>query len=512
MDAEEIHTDVCVVGAGPAGITIARELAAAGVRTCLLESGDREPSPDAQRQSRGESDGYPIHLLDQSRVRAFGGTLRHSRIGAEGWASRPLDGIDFEARTGVPGTGWPMTRRDLDPYYLRSVRTFPMRTAEDAETWWREQASPAALDLAHGSLEPTVFQFPVPSFTESWDVLAAAHGVQVLLRTRVVDLVVDATGRRVDRVVAVRGERERVVLRPRFVVVATGGIENARILLTADDRRGLGNEHDLVGRYFSERLSFHGGHIVLDGEVSNADLAMLHRPPGVEAGGGLRVNDDLQREHGLLNCAFFLMPRPRAVTRESLRSLSTLRKARSRRPIVPGVLRHSRNLLGVPLSLSDIALGRVVPRPQTLVLRTQGEQAPRPDSRVTLGSGRDDLGIPVARVTWRIAEEDFESIRRSASIVDEALRRRRIGRVQWTAGTGAGTLVEGNHHHLGTTRMHQDRRHGVVDPDCRVHGVANLYIGGCSVFPSYGASNPTLTIIALAHRLADHLRKRLETG
>jgi len=512
MDDEEFHAEVCVVGAGPVGITIARELARHGIRTYLLESGAREPEPEAQRPSRGESVGYPIHLLDHSRVRAFGGTLQHSRIGAEGWAARPLDDIDFEARPGVPGTGWPITRSDLDEYYLRAAQTFPMRAPDDAEAWWREHASPATLELARDRLEPTVFQFPVPSFTESWDLLKASQDVRVLLDTRVVDVGVDATGSRVDRVVAVRGGRERVVLKARLVVLATGGIENARMLLTANDRRGLGNEHDLVGRYFSERLSFHGGHVVLDGSVSNADLAMLHRPPGVEAGGGLRVSDDLQRERGLLNCAFFLMPRPRAVTRESLRSLSTLRKSRSRRPLVPGVARHARNVLGVPVPLAEIAWGRVVPRPQTLVLRTQGEQSPRPDSRVTLGSRRDDLGVPVARVAWRIADEDFESIKRSASVIDEALRTRRIGHVRWTADTGAGTLVEGNHHHLGTTRMHQDPHQGVVDPDCRVHAVANLYVGGCSVFPSYGASNPTLTIIALAHRLADHLRERLETG
>lgn len=512
MDADEIETDVCIVGAGPAGITLALELATYGVRTCLLESGDREAVDALQRQSRGESDGYPIHLLDQSRVRSFGGTLQHARIGADGWAARPLDRIDFEARPGVPGTGWPITRTDLDEFYLRAVRTFPMRTQEDAERWWRAHASPVVLDLVKDQLEATAFQFPIPSFTEPWDALNASDRVRVLLRTRVVDVGVDETGTRVDRVSAVRGERERVVFRPRLVVLAAGGIENARLLLTADDRRGLGNQHDLVGRYFSERLSFHGGHVILDVPASTADLAMLHRPPGVEVGGGVRVIDELQRELGLLNCAFFLMPRPQAVTRASLRSLSTLRKARSRRPLVRDMPRHVRNAIGVPLPLFEIALGRVVPRPQTLVLRTQGEQAPNRESRVTLGSRRDDLGIPVARVSWRIAESDFASIRASAGVLDNVLQARGVGHVRWTAAPDGSTLVEGNHHHLGTTRMHADPAQGVVDVDSRVHSVANLYVAGCSVFPSYGASNPTLTIVALAHRLADHVRDRLAAG
>jgi choline dehydrogenase-like flavoprotein len=388
-----------------------------------------------------------------------------------------------------------------------------MRSPHDAEVWWQEHTSDSALALVRDDrLEPTVFQFVVSSFAESWGLLTNSEHVQVLLDTRAVDLTVDETGGRVSSVVAVRGGRERVVVTARVVVLATGGIENARILLTADDRRGLGNEHGVVGRYFSERLTFHGGHLVLDEGVSHTDLAMLHRPPGMEAGGGLRVSDDLQRQLGLLNCAFFFMPRPRAVTRESLRSLSTLRKARARRPLIRGIPGHLLHVLGVPLPLGVIALGRVVSQPQVLLLRAQGEQAPDPESRVRLGTRRDDLGIPVARLTWRIADEDFESIKRSAFVIDETLRANRIGHVRWTADAGVRTLVEGNHHHLGTTRMHHDPRHGVVDADCRVHSVTNLYVAGCSVFPSYGASNPTLSIIALSHRLADHLRERLTTG
>jgi choline dehydrogenase-like flavoprotein len=512
MERAECVADVCIIGAGPAGITIARDLATQEVKTVLIESGDREFTPSAQRPNRGESDGYPLHRLDDCRVRAFGGTLQHPRLDVNGWAARPLDAIDFEPRPNTPGNGWPFDRASLDPFYHRAVRTFPMRTPEDAEAWWRSRASQTALDLARDELEATVFQFRAPSFDESWAILNASDRVQVMLGTRVVDLRSSGPDGKVTEVVAVREERDQVVIKPRLVVVAAGGIENARILLTARGCQGLGNEHDLVGRYFSERLTFHGGHVVLHDGVVREDLLMLHRPPGVEAGGGLRVSDSLQRQHGLLNCAFFLMPRPLAVTRESLRSLSTLRKALSRRPILPTTARHVPKLFGAPLPLAEIAFGRFRPRPQTLVLRTQGEQSPHPDSRVTLGSRRDDLGLPVARVTWRILDDDFGSVRQSASILDQALRARHVGRVEWTADDGVLTLVEGNHHHLGTTRMDKDPRHGVVDAHCRVHSVPNLYIAGSSIFPRYGASNPTLTIVALAHRLADHLCQRLRTG
>ena len=145
-----------------------------------------------------------------------------------------------------------------------------------------------------------------------------------------------------------------------------------------------------------------------------------------------------------------------------------------------------------------------------LALRAQAEQAPNPDSRVTLGTRRDRFGQPVARVDWRPAASDRASIRASQEVVDAALRTAGLGHVEFMLGDeDPPALLEGNFHHLGTTRMHPDPADGVVDADCRVHGVRNLYVAGSSVFPTYGCSNPTLTVVALALRLADHLKKQL---
>jgi choline dehydrogenase-like flavoprotein len=127
----------------------------------------------------------------------------------------------------------------------------------------------------------------------------------VLLETRAAEIKVDFTGRRVDSIVAVRGSRERVVIRPRLVILAAGGIENARLLLAANDGRGLGNEHDLVGRYFAERLSFHAGHVVLSNKTSLDHLDRFHRPEGAEIAGALRVTEKVQQERHLLNVVFF---------------------------------------------------------------------------------------------------------------------------------------------------------------------------------------------------------------
>jgi choline dehydrogenase-like flavoprotein len=150
------------------------------------------------------------------------------------------------------------------------------------------------------------------------------------------------------------------------------------------------------------------------------------------------------------------------------------------------------------------------PANAVLAMRIQAEQAPNPDSRVTLGTRRDRFGLPVARVDWRFTAWDRASIWASQKAVDTALRAAGLGRVEFMLGDEhPSALLEGNFHHLGATRMHADPAMGVVDPDCRVHGVSNLYVAGSSVFPTYGCSNPTLTVVALALRLADHLKKQL---
>jgi choline dehydrogenase-like flavoprotein len=193
--------------------------------------------------------------------------------------------------------------------------------------------------------------------------------------------------------------------------------------------------------------------------------------------------------------------------------LATLVKARRRRPLPAELLGHLGNVvtgLGDLGAVARARLRRSDPARTVLAMRAQAEQAPNPDSRVTLGTRRDRFGLPIVQVDWRPTASDRASIRASQKAVDKALGAAGLGRVEFMLGDEhPPTLMEGNFHHLGATRMHTDPAKGVVDPDCRVHGVRNLYVAGSSVFPTYGCSNPTLTVVALALRLADHLKKQL---
>jgi choline dehydrogenase-like flavoprotein len=515
---QQIDADVCIVGAGPAGISIARELIGNAARVWLLESGGRDLERRAQRLNVGQSVGYPIHRPHESRARAFGGTSRHwFSPGDETWAARPLDPVDFEVRPGIRYSGWPFDRTHLDPYYAHAQVLCGLGPFDYDPCRWSDPARPP-LPLPRGPVETTVFQHGSTDFDGYFQELARASNVTLLLHASVVELASGEDSGRVDRVELRRDDGSRSYVRARLVVLAAGGIENPRLLLLSRrvHRRGLGNDRDLVGRFFAERLSARTGYIVPTSPdlIGRAGFYPVHvAAPGVHVQGALRVEDAAQLKSQLLNCAFFLLTRDLSFTAEAVRSVATLVKARRRRPLPAELLGHLGNVV---TGLGDLGatvrarLRRADPAGSVLALRAQAEQAPNPDSRVTLGTRRDRFGLPVAQVDWRPTAADRASIRASQKAVDTALRAAGLGHVEFMLGDEQPpALLEGNFHHLGATRMHADPAMGVVDPDCRVHGVSNLYIAGSSVFPTYGCSNPTLTAVALALRLSDHLKKQL---
>jgi choline dehydrogenase-like flavoprotein len=516
---QQIDADVCIVGAGPAGISIARELIGSGASVWLLESGGRDVERRVQRLNVGQSVGYPIHLPHQSRVRAFGGTSRHwFRPGDQSWAARPLDPVDFEVRPGIRYSGWPFDRTHLDSYYADAQVLCGLGPFDYDPDRWSGPAETPPLALPPGPVETTLFQHGTADFDGYYQELVRAPNVTLLLHASVVELATGEDRGQVDRVELRRDDGSRSFVRSRLVVLAAGGIENPRLLLLSRraHRRGLGNDRDLVGRFFAERLSARTGYIVpaTADLIGRAGFYPIHAPaPGVQVQGALRLTDAAQREGQFLNCAFFLLTRDLSFTVEAVRSLATLVKARRRRPLPAELLGHLGNVV---TGLRDLGAAagarqrRSDPARSVLAMRAQAEQEPNPDSRITLGARRDRFGLPVAQVDWRPTASDRASIRASQKAVDTALRTAGLGRVEFMLGDERPpTLLEGNFHHLGATRMHADPAMGVVDPDCRVHGVSNLYVAGSSVFPTYGCSNPTLTVVALALRLADHLKKQL---
>jgi choline dehydrogenase-like flavoprotein len=518
--SERLDTDLCIVGSGPAGITVARAFDGTGVRVCVLESGGVTLESAAQVLNAGESVGYSYHFLHQARTRAFGGSsvrwpLRTSG-GDEGWIARPLDPIDFEVRPEIPYSGWPFARAELEPYYVQAQEAAGLgRYAYDVESW--ETPGLSRLPLNTDDVETRILHRGSTNFTEHLRQMKASHNICLLIHATVVEIVVDERGERVERLRVVQRPGAEFGVCARLFVLAAGGIENPRLLLLSVGRQpvGIGNSHDLVGRFFMERLSARAALLQPTSPTFGDRLGLYisHLSGADRVHGALGITGATMRREGLLNAIFWLNRKPPAFTAEGVRSLITLVRALRRQPRPEGLLGHARNVIA---DLDDIV--RAVLHQRHLIrshdvaftLGVQAEQAPNPASRVTLAESTDRFGLRLARLDWRLSDMDRQSIRHSEELLDRHLRAAGLGRLRRMLGDEhPPVLFIGNHHHMGTTRMHADPRYGVVDPASRVHDLANLYIAGSSVFPTAGSSNPTLTIVALSLRLADELRRAL---
>jgi choline dehydrogenase-like flavoprotein len=480
-DGTLIETDVCIIGGGAAGISMAQQWAGGSLDVTLLESGGLAADADTQALYRGRVFGRPYDRLDEARTRRFGGSTNcwHGMC-------RPLDALDFEERDWVPGSGWPFGLAELWPHYQRAQRVCGLAAFEYGAERWTLPGKPP-IPFTNNAIESRVFQIAPRRFGVLYrKSLERARNVTVHLNANLVEFETDADARRVERAQVATLAGGRFVVRARHFVLATGGIENARLLLASRGARqtGLGNDHDLVGRYFMEHPHLIAGSWL----PSSASIPV----------GFYRA-----RAAGEIHVAGLLTPSGRAQREERILSFASFIARDAELPEFEGPLaRFIAEMDGAP-----------DPASRAVFFMNVLEQAPNPLSRVRLIEERDALGMPRVQLEWRLSPLDKRTLWKGHRLLARALGRAGLGRLQvlieeddhsWPTGLGGGR------HHMGTTRMHVDPKRGVVDANCRVHGIANLSVAGSSVFPTSGSANPTLTLIALALRLAEHLTQELQ--
>jgi choline dehydrogenase-like flavoprotein len=508
--------DVCIIGAGVAGVTLARQLIDTPARVLLLEGGGlaftkslRELTTVMSRHLRGEqalargrNAGEAYYPLRFTRARALGGSSR--AWAGHGLQATPLEAIDFSKRDGLPDHGWPFGRDTLEPYYEQAQIECNLGPFEYDVAPWEARGLGRRLPLDEDRVRSTMFQFGLDSaFNRQEADLAAAANVELLLHATVTRIALDRNGR-VDHLQCATLAGNQFTVRADTFVLAAGAIETARLLLVSDDvqRRGVGNEHDLVGRYFMEHPDVEAG-VLLPGPEMDLEAFRLYlsQPAGphLNAHAMLRLSDDLLTSEGLLNAVVRLRPTRPSTIEPAVVSARAVRRS----------LHHGVRTAGLATHGVRTVTGERSGPPDAFGLDIMAEQMPNPESRVRLGRRRDRLGMPTTVLDWRLGDADWASIRRTVELLGANLREAGIGEVVSTLDDGPPPpAVYGNWHHLGTTRMHVDPACGVVDENCRVHGLSNLYISGGSVLPTGGYANPTLTVAALALRLADHLRRR----
>jgi choline dehydrogenase-like flavoprotein len=521
-DDVRLETDICIVGAGAAGVALARDLMHAGREVCLLEGGGMDYEDRTQSLFEGENIGMEYYDLDHSRLRFFGGTTN-----IWGGRSVPLDPIDFATRDWVPHSGWPITLEHLQGYLHEAHDALELGAYDYSDANWQ------ALDDA-----PIAFD-PHKLVTRFWrfdglaerfhrrhasDVVESAS-VRIVLHANVTLLQASENATGVEWLEAATLEGRKLRVRARHYVLACGAIENARLLLASDnvEANGIGNRHDQLGRYFMEHPHGRIAHIETDDPAWFWALYRKRFPAGdAPFAPALVMPPERQRELGVLNSAvtFKIQRDPARGAGLSKRVYLNLKHALPANK--PGralwhAWRGSQDFLQRHVSMAPLRFAAKLNRMGLYVI-ARAEQAPNPDSRVVLSAERDALGSRRADLDWRLNAQDKETMLQFGLTIAQEFDRLGLGRVttsdwledgtpDWPVDITVGNHPIGGYHHMGTTRMSSTPREGVVDANCTVHGYHNLHIAGSSVFPTGGWANPTLTLLALTHRLADHLLK-----
>ena len=535
---ETDSSDVCIIGAGPVGISLAVRLAELGISVLMLESGGLNEDPKVQALGAAEIDDLAAHdAMEIAVSRRLGGT---SNL----WGGRclPFDPVDFLPRTELVGATWPIPYEAVQPFYAKAC--------EYTDSGPSDFVEPAT------GIPPTPEEFELdrlerwsgtPRLQRLHDQTLATHPrIDVRLNSTVVDLVFAPDGA-VSAVKIVRTDgSQSVTVGVRRLVIATGGVEATRFLLAIQQRRPemFGGRNGALGRYYM-------GHVtgtVADITFTNRALDNLFNFDTAENGVYIRrrftPTTECQLDHDIMNSALWPVVPPISDAAHGSGPLSAiflglawgpmgrwfipeaLRKAHVPNP-TPPLGPHMLNVLGnLPATLPYMVNffqkryfskkripGFYLRNPQMRYgLYYHSEQWPNPDSRITLNGKTDRLGLPSVRIDLRFDERDARSVLKTHDLFEDWLNQSGLGvlRHRYAADRrAAAVLAQASHgtHQIGTTRMASSKEYGVVDSDLRTFSVKNLFVAAASSLPTSGQANPTLTVIALALRLAETLAR-----
>jgi len=501
-----LEADVCIVGAGAAGITIAHALMNKGLDVLLLESGGQFPDQattdlntlTVDEDTDANVTGTRFNPNNACRQRFFGGTTNHWA----GWC-RPLDEIDFESRAWIPNSGWPISRSDLEPYY-QAANTYcdlqnPIFTA----------AQSGLQDLPNYSsskLESMFWSFSTPTrFGQKYRAeLESSSNVTVLMHANAVEIATDPSETKVNSIVIRSLSGNHAVIRANRYIIATGALENTRLLLASNkiNPTGVGNQSGMVGKNYQNHPHVDIGNIVSSDPQALSALYERRASRGSSKGAGdngfrlgVGATAAVQQEREILNFS------------------ATFQEEEAKK-ILKTMWNEIKNF-NWPTDFSSklkMAVEDLVGQEKRLSHQVYmyTEQAPNDESYIALTDQRDALDMPRIRMHWKLNELDKHTVKEASLVIGEELGRLGIGRLNirdWVMQTDAEfpSSTWGGCHQIGTTRMSASAEQGVVDENCQVHGLDNLYIAGSSVFPTGGHTPPTFTIVALALRLADYL-------
>ena len=501
-ESQDIVVDICIVGAGAAGSVLALELAKSGKKILLAESGGFHADPATQALYDLDFAGMPFRRNFVNRVREYGGACNI-------WTGRnmPYQPIDFSTRKWVNESRWPIELNTLTPFYERSGSYFniPGFSKFDLKCW------ASALD----PIEQTIISCQDLSTTVSlWarnearfgfgsgfqKEIESAKNIQTALWSNLVQLELQPNFSGVKSAEFKSLNGNLLTVSAKNFILACGGLENARLLLLSDQQipQGLGNQHDNVGRYFMDHPKFDGGVIEL---LKPNRLNHLAGRPLINGKVrlGLGLSESVQKKEKLLNPYLTLTP----YFLDKPPSYNQPVKMAEDKAIGSKPKPHFQKLIRYYL-----ANALKPAKTRRFKLTNYLEQEPRRESRVFLGEKRDALGLKKLVLDWQIGDKALHSLERLHFYLGKHLEEQGIGTFAAQVNFSDSIHLSDASHHIGTTRMSEQPASGVVDANCKVFELDNLYLAGSSIFPTSGHANPTFTIVAMAIRLAEHLKMK----
>ncbi len=541
-----LETDVAVVGAGPAGMVIALELARAGHRVLLIDSGSDSPNPDVQRLGELAGDD-PVHVsMSLATSRQIGGA---SNL----WGGRcvPFDPIDFKPREILGESQWPLAYEELEPYFQRAcdwcVCGEAAFNADDVPSLAGRSLVPGFPDgdVQASSLER--WSLPTNFGREYRSTLSDTPGLTLLTNLTCTEIVCAPGQSHVQHLRAKSLDGRSVQISASSYVLACGGLEVTRLLFASNRSHpeGLGNHSGHLGRWYMAHVESRIARVHFTTPPAETIYGHERDPTGVYVRRRLTFSEDCQDRERLPNIAVWLVnpdvgdpdhgnailsfvylmlisPLGRFFVAEGIRQAHI----KTTRPV--SKLKHLSNILQDLPSAIRFALvfgyqrflkrGRKVPgffvpsAANVYPLLYHGEHLPHPESRVEPTSERDAVGMPRLRTRLWFGEDDIAGVIRAHRCLDTYLRAHELGYLEYLYEDSEAAIRDqlfGGYHQAGTTRMSAGPEDGVVDRNLAVHGFDDLHIASSSSFVTSGQANSTFMIVVFALRLADRLDRNL---
>ena len=514
-ESHEINADLCVIGCGVAGTVLATELSTRFPKIAVMETGS-ESFDIKQQELYAATNTHPIYPDPRyTRLRMLGGSSNH-------WENNtsPFDPIDFEKRDWVPDSGWPISYADLEPYYKEAaIYCGAGRQGYDYTHWQAATGHRAMTDKSDKvTTGISIFSTPPVRFFQAYgEAFKNSNSVDIYKHSCLVDIEYDENKAAVQSAVFINRKSARYQVKARIFVLCLGGIENARMLLHANQKYNnkLGNRSGALGRYFMDHPVVEAAHFYPSGD-DNFDFYKENKQGDYSVSGYFKVSDKQIRDKRLNNIRVPLIPRDNFYLSDGVSSFHILKDSFREGDIPDYFGTHIVNFIkdidmvaeGISRKKFDTKLFDDAKKIEAYMMYMMIEQTPSWDNKISLSDQLDTNGVPKIKIDWALKQSDVDNIWQVLEILARDFGQRSLGRLKTLKERSERIFTEHlgfASHHMGTTRMANKAENGVVDANLRVFGSENLFVTGSSPFVTGGHVPPTLTLVALTIRLAKHL-------